>query len=512
MKSFNCPHCHKVFKSDSNDSEIVLCPHCNGTVSLPEKDLVPGTVVGGFEIIRLLGRGGMGNVYLAKQVSMERLVALKILLKSLTRDKESLEQFLNEARVSGSLNHANIISAIDAGEIDGTYYLATAYVEGEDLEQRLEKVHFIPEEDALRIAIKIGNALNYAWEAYGLLHKDIKPGNIMCDKKGEVYLMDMGIAQYIGEGSGGEEHILGSPFYMSPEQTTASRLSWTSDLYSLGASLYNMIVGVPPYDATEVMRIIEMHSTEPFPEPITRNPAAEVSKPTVELLKKMMAKKPQDRFDSWTGFIEAAENALRAIDPRFVKKKTTGKFPKTTTASLPRKKPAQKPGKKPNKKRSGKKPLTPIVHKQSNPAASIITYLLLIIIAAGITFLIYDYRKKTAAEEAFNRAQRFMSDHPGEYDSIIDQYYQARFKCQGTVFEQQVDAFIETLKKEKIRQKQLVAQYKVVRKTADQLAANRNYSQAMEMVLNASRDIKDPSIVKEAEMAVKFYKNMATEK
>ena len=182
MRSFDCPHCHKVFNSRADEADVVLCPHCNSTVSLPEKDLLPGTVIEGFKIIRLLGRGGMGNVYLAEQISMERLVALKILLKSLTEDKESVGQFLNEARVSGQLNHANIIAAIDAGEFNDTYYLATSFVDGEDLEQRLEKEYCIPEKEALEIVLKIAHALNYAWETYGLLHKDIKPGNIMCDK------------------------------------------------------------------------------------------------------------------------------------------------------------------------------------------------------------------------------------------------------------------------------------------------------------------------------------------
>lgn len=497
MKSFDCPHCHKVFKSDSGGSEIVLCPHCNGTVSLPEKDLPPGTIMGGFEIIRLLGRGGMGNVYLAKQVSMERMVALKVLLKSLTQDKESVEQFLNEARVSGRLNHANIIPAIDAGEHEGTYYLATAYVDGEDLEQRLEKDHYIPEKEALQMVIKIGNALNYAWEAYGLLHKDIKPGNIMCDKKGEVFLMDMGIAQYIGEGSGGEDHILGSPFYMSPEQTTASRLSWTSDLYSLGASLYNMIVGVPPFDAPEVMRIIEMHTTEEFPEPLSRNPTAEVTKPTVELMRKMMGKRPEDRYDSWAGFIEAAEKALKALDPKAVPKKGKGAKKKT--------------GKHP-KKKSRKRTVAPIQKKESNPVASIISYLLMLVLAAGVAYVIYDYRKKTMASEAFSKAERFTRDHPGEYDSIIGQYREALVHCKGTDFEDQVREQLELMRKEQKEQKQLISVYKEASKKADALAANKKYNQAVQLLIDASRNLRDPSLVREADMKISHYKSMASQK
>lgn len=494
MKSFDCPHCHKVFESDTADSEVVSCPHCNSTVALPEKDLAPGAIMGGFEIIRLLGRGGMGNVYLAKQISMQRMVALKILLRSLTQDKESIGQFLNEARVSGRLNHPNIIPAIDAGEHDNTYYLATAYVDGEDLEKRLEKEHTIPEKEALQIAIKIAHALNYAWEAYGLLHKDIKPGNIMYDVNGEVFLMDMGIAQYIGEGSGGEEHILGSPFYMSPEQTTASRLSWTSDLYSLGASLYNMIIGLPPYDAPEVMRIIEMHTTEPFPDPKTRNPDVKISKPTVDLLKKMMGKRPADRYDSWLGFIEAAEAALKQIGSKSSEKKSSS--------------PAKK-GQKGNKagtKNSRKGAISAPVANESNPLVAVVTWILMLVLAGGAAFVIYDYHRKSTAQQALHKAERFAIDHQGEYDSIIDQYQQAREKCKGTDLEEQVRMEMTKFIQERKVQLQLVANYKEAKKKADQLIKEKNYDQALQVVLDASKEIKDPAMLRDADQMIVMIK------
>lgn len=503
MKSFDCPHCHKVFESESGDSEVVSCPHCNSTVALPERDLEPGALMGGFEIIRLLGRGGMGNVYLAKQISMQRLVALKILLKSLTQDKESVEQFLNEARVSGRLNHPNIIPAIDAGEYENTYYLATAYVEGEDLEKRLEQEQTIPEKEALGIAIKIAHALNYAWEAYGLLHKDIKPGNIMYDVHGEVFLMDMGIAQYIGEGSGGEEHILGSPFYMSPEQTTASRLSWTSDLYSLGASLYNMIVGIPPFDAPEVMRIIEMHTTEPFPEPESRNPAAKISKDTIEILKKMMGKKPQDRYDSWLGFIEAAEKALQSLAPKTAKKGGV-------KAGSAVKKKGNKGAGKGQKLKKSTMPIQ--TAKPSNPMMSVISWLLMLVLAGGGAYIIYDYRNKTVAQEAIHKAERFAIDHRGEYDSIIDQYQQAKDKCQGTEFAEQVNNQLIKLVQEKKNQEKLIAEYQDAKKKADQLIKQKDYDQALKVVLEASKDIKDPSLLRDADQTISHIKRFSERK
>jgi eukaryotic-like serine/threonine-protein kinase len=505
MKSFDCPHCHKVFESEPTESEVVLCPHCNSTVALPEKDLAPGSLMGGFEIIRLLGRGGMGNVYLAKQLSMQRLVALKILLKSLTKDKESLKQFLNEARVSGRLSHPNIIPAIDAGEYQNNYYLATAFVDGEDLERKLEKEHTLSEKEALSIVIKIAHALNYAWEAYGLLHKDIKPGNIMYDVKGEVFLMDMGIAQYIGESSGGEDHILGSPFYMSPEQTTASRLSWTSDLYSLGATLYNMLVGVPPYDAPDVMRIIEMHTTEPFPAPETKNPAVHISKPTVDLMKAMMGKKPQDRHDSWLGFIEAAGKALKQLETP-----ASGKKAPLSKKSSAKKSPSvRKKGKKGNivPKRTESKKTNAITQiKKHDPVMAIISWILLLIVAGGVAFIILDYHKKNIAHESVSKAERFAVDHIGEYDSIIDQFLQAKQKCKGTDLEDKVNKRLVKFRKEKKVQQKLIANYKEARIRVDVLFANKNYDKALKTIISASRNIQDPSIQRDADMTILLIK------
>jgi len=498
MNSFSCPHCHKVFESELADVELILCPHCNSTVALPEKDLEPGTVMGGFEIMRLLGRGGMGNVYLAKQISMDRLVALKILLKSFIQDKESVEQFLNEARVSGRLNHPNIIPAIDAGEYENTYYLATAFVNGEDLEKKLEKEHTISEKEALGIIIKIAHALNYAWDTYGLLHKDIKPGNIMYDLKGEVYLMDMGIAQYIGEGSGGEEHILGSPFYMSPEQTTASRLNWTSDLYSLGATLYNMIVGVPPYDAPEVMRIIEMHTTEPFPLPTSKNPDIHISKPTVALMKIMMGKKPEDRYDSWLGFIEAATEALKKLE---------------TKAIAPKKKEAVRSKKLPTRKKSRIRSRAPKnIHvsaeqtKKADPAMVIMSWILMLIVAGTVAYIVLDYRKKNIAHEAIRKAERFVIDHRGDYDSIIGQFQQAKRKCKGMDLEKKVDRQLAKFKKEKKIQKQLIVNYHKAKKRVSVLFANKDYDQALKIIIAASRDIQDPSIQRDTEMTINLIR------
>jgi serine/threonine-protein kinase len=491
MQTFDCPHCHRVFDSNPGDDEVVLCPHCNSAVALPEKDLEPGTKIGGFEIIRLLGHGGMGNVYLANQISMNRPVALKLLLKSMTQDKESVKQFLNEARVSGQLNHRNIITAIDAGEIDETYYLVTNFIDGGDLEKKLEEEKIIPEKVALRIILKIADALQYAWESHGILHKDIKPGNIMLDAGGDAFLMDMGIAQFIGDAPSEDEHILGSPFFMSPEQTRGERLSWTSDLYSLGATLYNMVVGVPPYDANDVMKIIEMHSKAPFPLPSKRNKDAKVSKYTVMLLKKMMAKKPNERFDSWGGLKEAIKKTLKQIDSP----SKTGSRAKAK-ATGQNKVPSQ--GKK-----KGKQIRRRRVVKQKSAGGGVFALLVAIILiaaAGGGAYFFYNKNRNDNARVYLQRAETYNNDHPGDYFTTINNFKVAAQNARGTLLEQRANDRLDQIEEEARKQEALILKYKECKKRISELISQKKYSKAIKLLRESTQGIKNKSILLEAKM------------
>lgn len=309
MGIYSCPHCEEVFEIDAGTDDVVFCPHCNEAVSLPEEEEIsPGSRLGGFEIIRLIGRGGMGNVYLASQISMHREVALKVLPKKITQDKAAVEQFLQEVRMTGRMEHSNIVTAIDAGEHNGIYYLAMTYVNGYDLETVIDKGGPIQENEAIAYIIQIAEALRYAWDKHNLLHRDIKPGNIMITGEGKAFLLDMGIALHATDASKQQnEQVEGSPFYMSPEQTRGEPLDWSSDLYSMGASLYHMITGAPPFDGEDIEKIVMMHSSEPFPDPREKKPELNISPEVASLLRRMMGKRPHDRFSSWKNFIKAAE-------------------------------------------------------------------------------------------------------------------------------------------------------------------------------------------------------------
>jgi len=482
MKKFDCPHCHRIFEGDQGEGEVISCPHCNGTVEIPEEDIKPGTVIGGFEIIRLLGHGGMGNVYLANQISMNRPVALKILLESMTRDKESVNQFLNEAKLSGQMNQRNIITAIDAGEIDDRYFLVTTFVDGYDIEKRLEEDTNIPEKETLKIAIKIGEALKYAWESHGILHKDIKPANIMLDSTGEPYLMDMGIAQYIGETPSAEAAIVGSPFFMSPEQSRAERLTWTSDLYSLGATMYTMIVGVPPFDADDIMKIIAMHTEAPFPMPKSRNPDVKISKATVMLLKRMMAKDPNERFDSWGGFKEAATKSLRGKTP-------SGPASKKTAVS-----------KKKRKRRVVKK-------SGGGGIMGLVIILILIGIFFAAAFFFFKKNKLDNAKAFLERAETYHRNHPGDYYTSVENFRVATERARGTSIEfnsrqRYLQISMESRKQAKLNQK-----YKEGKKQVGVLVKDKQYQEAINLLKDLVKDIKSPATKRDADMYINQLKH-----
>ncbi len=429
MQKFTCSKCDGSFAIEPTvETSFITCPHCGYKIQIEsaEREYAPGTSVNGFEIIRLIGRGGMGNVYLANQLSMNRKVALKMLSPSLIQDREITHQFLNEIQVSGRLHHANIITAIDAGEFQGTYYLVVNYIDGKDFDYYIDNRIEFSEKEILEIAVKIGNALKYAWETHKLLHRDIKPGNIMNDNAGEVYLMDMGIAQSLNQASSGtrSEHILGSPLYMSPEQAKGDPLDWRSDLYSLGATLYHMLVGVPPYDHEEVMTIVRMHVTDPFPEPATRNPSAKVSPAVVDLIRKMMAKSKDERFSSWDEFVRAVENVSKPKKQPKTAGTNTGIPLKSASKSRGRKKSGKAfPKKISAKTRKSSSVAMPLKQARSGSGAGIIlVYLILIAAAVFAAVVVFNHRKKTQIEDALAVAEDYYRRNPEDYAIALDQF------------------------------------------------------------------------------------------
>ncbi|OQA24481.1 MAG: Serine/threonine-protein kinase PrkC [Verrucomicrobia bacterium ADurb.Bin345] len=314
--SFSCPKCKAKLEVEADAvGSQVPCPQCASVVTIPARPLGPGVTIGGFKIKKLLGRGAMGEVYLAYQVSMDRDVALKILPPEFTRDKDAVELFLHEVRLQAKLEHPNIVTAHESGEDGGVYFLAMAYV-GESLASRLERVRSIPEQEALQIVHKLAGALDYAWREHRLLHRDIKPANIVMDAHGDPRLTDLGLSRSLRH-SGiqvSDGWVVGTPNYMSPEQGAGNvEIDFRSDMYSLGATLYHMVTGSLPFDGVPPEDVFEKQASEPLTDPRDLNP--DVSDACVELLALMLAMERDDRHPSWSALIGDIERVMAGEHP-----------------------------------------------------------------------------------------------------------------------------------------------------------------------------------------------------
>ena len=255
--------------------------------------------LGGYEVISRVGEGGMGTVYRAKQTSLGRTVALKVLPSSLAKDKTYLERFYREARIAGGLSHPNVVAVYDVGEDAGRHYIAMEYITGKTVSQVLEEEGPFDEARAIDIITDVTRGLAHAHERQ-IIHRDIKPSNILLTKEGVAKLSDLGIAKH----TGAEDVSLtrsgtavGTPCYMAPEQAQQAKdADARCDIYSLGASLYHMVAGEVPFTGDTPYEVILKHVTEPLPSPKTHNPA--VSDGICGLISKMMAKDPKDRMQS----------------------------------------------------------------------------------------------------------------------------------------------------------------------------------------------------------------------
>ncbi len=277
----------------------------------PGDPAAPGKLkLPGYEIIDLLGKGGMGSVYKARQKSLDRIVALKVLSPDIARDETYLKRFTTEARALARLNHENIIAGIDVGEANGYRYFAMEYVEGESLAAVIESEGAIAEKRALTIAMQIARALVHA-DKNSLVHRDVKPQNIMIGRNDVAKLCDLGLAMTAEERKEARERgqSIGTPHYISPEQARGEHhVDIRSDIYSLGATLYHAVTGETPFTGTSPMVLMTKHLTEDPVPPRKRNP--KVSRPLNDLVLKMMAKEKDRRYQTPIELLEDMERVL----------------------------------------------------------------------------------------------------------------------------------------------------------------------------------------------------------
>ena len=269
----------------------------------------------GYKIIGKLGAGAMAVVYKARQLSLNRIVAIKILPKRFSENPEYVERFYKEGQAAGKLNHPNIVQAFDVGEAGGYHYFVMEYVEGKTIADDLAQGNVFSESEALEIIIQVARALEHA-HACNLIHRDVKPKNIMINSSGTVKLADMGLARGMSdiEAAQSEEgKAYGTPYYIAPEQIRGKiDIDGRADIYGLGATFYNMVTGRVPFMADNSADVMRKHLREKLipPDHINTSLSAGVS----EVIEIMMAKKRENRYSSVEELLVDLE-ALRQGQP-----------------------------------------------------------------------------------------------------------------------------------------------------------------------------------------------------
>lgn len=278
----------------------------------PQPDELTGKQIGGYEILEVVGQGGMATVYRARQMSMKRIVALKVLPRQFMQDDTYLQRFHREVEIVSRLEHRSIVPVHDYGEFDGQPYIVMRHMPIGSVDDLLTKGP-LELELLVKIIEQIAPALDYA-HTQGVLHRDLKPSNILLDDNHDAYLTDFGIARVLGENPGGisitTRSVVGTPAYMSPEQAQGLPLDNRSDVYALGVMLFEMATGQRPFRADTPYGVAVQHVTAPTPS--ARAVKADLSFAIEQVIYRSMKKQPDERYRS---VLLLAEALSQAVEP-----------------------------------------------------------------------------------------------------------------------------------------------------------------------------------------------------
>ncbi len=278
------------------------------------------TTLGGYRILKELGHGAMGTVYLARQTSLKRNVALKTIRRRAADDPASIARFVREAYAAAQLSHPNVVQIYDLGEEQGIYYFSMEYVAGEPLSAVVAREGPLPPERAVAYIVQAARGLKFAHD-HGLVHRDVKPANLLLSRDGTVKVADLGLVKTTEvEDAGGGEHltgaeaIMGTPAYMAPEQADrVAEVDRRADIYSLGCTLFELLTGRPPFRGAGPLEVILKHQTQPIPRPEAITPG--IPKKLADIVVKMMAKRPEERYGDLAQVIDELEQCLGARTP-----------------------------------------------------------------------------------------------------------------------------------------------------------------------------------------------------
>jgi eukaryotic-like serine/threonine-protein kinase len=270
-----------------------------------------GSVLGRYQLTRMLGQGGMGVVYEAIDTTLDRRVAVKLLTESFSGDSEAAQRLMREAQASARLNHPNVVTIHHVGRQDSYSYIVMELLEGGSVQQQVEQRGQLPWQEATRIVAQVCRGLQAA-HAAKLIHRDIKPSNILRSAKGVAKLADFGLVRMLDDSQlrlTATGILVGSPYYMSPEQCASDRVDELSDLYSLGATYFALLVGRPPYRGTQPVQICFEHCSAPVPDP--RDFVATTPDTCAAIVMRAMSKRPEDRFTSAGEMLSALKQTLQ---------------------------------------------------------------------------------------------------------------------------------------------------------------------------------------------------------
>lgn len=281
-----------------------------------------GRQIPGYQILSKLGAGAMATVYKARQLSLDRLVAIKILPRKHTNNPDFVRRFYEEGKIAAKLNHRNIVGAVDVGNSGEFHYFVMEYVDGKTVFEVLQEKGIYSEESAIEIGLEMADALSHAHKK-GLIHRDVKPKNIMLDKNGVAKLADMGLARAISDVEAAEAEqgkAFGTPYYISPEQVRGElEIDARADLYSLGATIFHMVTGKVPFDGPNPSAVMHKHLKEELVPPDHLN--KQLSQGFSEIVEVCMAKDREERYTTADELLEDLQAVAKGEPPIYARRR-----------------------------------------------------------------------------------------------------------------------------------------------------------------------------------------------
>jgi serine/threonine protein kinase len=310
-----CSQCATEFADGAQ-----FCGNCGEVLPLPDGKPDPwlGRIVDGrYRVITRIGSGGMGVVYRVEHLRLGKTAAMKVLAPDVAEKAEMIQRFHLEAQAVSRLNHPNIVQTFDFGQFENALYLIMEHVKGDDLAAVLKGEGPLPFARAARLFVQACSALTEAHD-HGIIHRDLKPENLMVQRRRDgsehIKVLDFGLAKLRERDESASittgKQILGTPYYISPEQVRGETLDPRADVYSLGATLYRVLTGAPPFQAPSPMAVLSKHITDPVVPPRARAPDRELPPEADQIVLRAMAKKVEDRYPSAAAFQEDLERVL----------------------------------------------------------------------------------------------------------------------------------------------------------------------------------------------------------